>query len=275
MTTEVRNYYHPAAYPQDLGVITAKPFERPDGSTCAIIDLASDLDHPRAGSLWIDDRARARELLTAAFEALRILDPDGAAEALDALIEAEPGLVIPPADDACPQTAEGCTDESCTEHAPRTAVLSCGHNHSVPDDAQPGDLVFCVHCAVRRAIRAEPKAAEADLAPCAADDEPWCGANTRTEDGPFGCTAVAGHEGSHVAHGPQDQVCHTWPQEPAPFTSPDLVIQPARVLTDEEHANLPEGCACNYFLRTDDGLWELSSRKTCRLHDVPAKASTL
>src|SRR5580693_4437860 len=78
MTTEVRNYYHPAAYPQDLGVITAKPFERPDGSTCAIIDLASDLHHPRAGSLWIDDRARARELLAAAFEALRILDPDGA-----------------------------------------------------------------------------------------------------------------------------------------------------------------------------------------------------
>src|SRR5580704_1812153 len=219
MTTEVRNYYHPAAYSQDLGVITAKPFERPDGSTCAIIDLASDLDHPRAGSLWIDDPAIARELLAAAFEALMILDPDGAvivrtgnreihtvaeilpgrepaeceldecdchdAPAPDAVKQVRellpkttlhepdpgpppfapdppqpapftaPGLVTPPADEACPQTAEGCTDESCTEHAPRTAVLSCGHNHSVPDDAQPGDLVFCVHCAVRRAMRAE------------------------------------------------------------------------------------------------------------------------
>jgi hypothetical protein len=77
MTTGKRSYYHPAPYSQDLGVITAKPFTCDDGSVCAVVDLASDRGHPRAGELWISDPARARELLSAAFEALMILDPDG------------------------------------------------------------------------------------------------------------------------------------------------------------------------------------------------------
>lgn len=118
----------------------------------------------------------------------------------------------------------------------------------------------------------------AALAPPAPDDGPICGARVTEDDRPFGCTAAPGHDGVHVAYGTQDEVCHTWPQEPAvaPFTPPGLVVpdvaQAARILTDEEHANLHAACACHYFLRTDDGLWELSSRKACRLHDVPVPA---
>jgi hypothetical protein len=202
MTTENRDSYIALGY-SDLGVITAH-----EQGDVAYIPLNRQI------TLWLGNPAKARELLAAAFEALRILDPDGTVtvrtenEEIHTLAEILPGrapaacgldecdchdapapdLVTPPAVSAA--EAAGLLLPRCTS---RRCVLRAGHD-GVHEDADGNE------------------AAEADLAPCAADDEPWCGANTRTEDGPFGCTAVAGHEGSHVAYGPQDQVCHTWPQ---------------------------------------------------------------
>jgi hypothetical protein len=143
----------------------------------------------------------ARAFIVAFAEAAGMLEPEREQDAVKQVREllpkttlhepapfTSPDLVTPPAVSAA--EAAGLLLPRCTS---RRCVLRAGHD-GVHEDADGNE------------------AAEADLAPCAADDEPWCGANTRTEDGPFGCTAVAGHEGSHVAYGPQDQVCHTWPQ---------------------------------------------------------------
>jgi len=75
MTTtdsELRNYHLPEAVSRDITAIRVHPFTSKDGELYAVVELGS------GGQLWLTDPAVARQLLTAAFGALRILDPAGA-----------------------------------------------------------------------------------------------------------------------------------------------------------------------------------------------------
>jgi hypothetical protein len=113
MTTENRDSYIALGY-SDLGVITAH-----EQGDVAYIPLNRQI------TLWLGNPAKARELLAAAFEAVKILDPDGTVtvrtenEEIHTLAEILPGracgldecdchdapapdLVTPPADEAVP-----------------------------------------------------------------------------------------------------------------------------------------------------------------------------
>jgi hypothetical protein len=142
MTTENRgSYYHPASYHANIHGIRAKAFDE-----YAVIELSGSAGHPRAGQLWLNDPAVARELLAAAFEALRILDPDGTVtvrtenEEIHTLAEILPGRACgldecdchdAPGQDAVKQVRELLPKTTLHEPAPFTS----------PDLVTPPDAI--------------------------------------------------------------------------------------------------------------------------------------
>jgi hypothetical protein len=168
MTTEKHNL--PDAYfnvqQPDVDTIRVSRHDSERYGLEAIVYFGDDVN------MHIRTVAKARELLAAAFEALRILDPDGAAEALDALIEPEPGLVIPPAGDAVarqklllPRCAspgcvlraghDGVGEDKDGNEAHAAACTECGAaDKPLGDEGQCFDLV---RCADRQAAKADAR----------------------------------------------------------------------------------------------------------------------
>jgi hypothetical protein len=154
--------------------------------------------------------AKARELLAAAFEALRILDPDGA-------------VIVRTGNREIHTVAEILPDRAC-------ALDECDC-HDAPALVTPPDA----------------------LAPESPGDEPFCGAANKG----LTCMAVPGHAGDHVPYGATDLKSRTWPQEPAPFTSPDLVMPPADDAAARQKLLLPRCASPGCVLRAGhDGVGE-------------------
>ena len=120
MTTGNLSFYSPPV--PDLGEITCEPQEtsRGDKGVLALVRLGP------AGNLYLYEPEKARELLVAGIEALRILQPDAADEAVAALVaDLLGGSDVQPDPYINAMAAEhpGC-DETCPDTAAHRALTS-------------------------------------------------------------------------------------------------------------------------------------------------------
>ena len=134
MTTGNLSFYSPPV--PDLGEITCEPQEtsRGDKGVLALVRLGP------AGNLYLYEPEKARELLVAGIEALRILQPDAADEAVAALVaDLLGGSDVQPDPYINAMAAEhpGC-DETCPDTAAHRALVN--------DTAQPDDIPDATGC---------------------------------------------------------------------------------------------------------------------------------
>lgn len=130
---EPRSYYLPPPVDRDLGPVTARKAAGEGNENTVIVDLGGT-----AGELWVKSPGVARQLLVAAVEALRILEPVSAQEAvaklvtdlLDTAFPADPGL-------------EGMIRAGQAIDATLSLIADCGA--AQPADI-PIDLASCTRC---------------------------------------------------------------------------------------------------------------------------------
>jgi len=217
MTTEKHNL--PDAYfnvqQPDVDTIRVSRHDSERYGLEAIVYFGDDVN------MHVRTVAKARELLAAAFETLRILDPDGAViiragnQEIHTVAEILPG----------PEQTDPWMEEDPPKPAPALVIRPV------------------------------------DLAPNARYEhgETFCD-RWDARDGRFRCTAADGHAGDHVHRGIDGKVRHTWPQErpePAPFTSPDLVMPPADDAAARQKLLLPRCASPGCVLRAGhDGVGE-------------------
>lgn len=221
--------------------------------------------------LWLREPEKARQLLAAAFEAVRILDPDGAADAVFALIEGDALAKIRARileEDAKPPECGAVCEHDCTCSLPE------GHDGdhetrgsggqelcSWPQDAAPE---------AAKAARIRKLIAESSIGECLAGFVLPGGSIIR-------CTERPGHDGDHVAGGTDV----TWPQDAAPDTAqPEDTPEPACTCTDPDcpdpvHQELLPEAHCAECYATDVPLINgvCSNSVNCAERQA-AKAST-
>lgn len=182
---------------------------------------------PLVGMLKITEPEKGRQLLAAAFEAVRILDPDGAADTVFALIEGD--AVIGEPIGLAPEPGSVCDAENASYVDGHCRCIVCPRCHHHTGNSHQGH--YWKFCKVTGGMREfhfccplEPGCELEDAAPAAAQPEDipipspcrWCG----TTEGDL-VTFASTDDGSESRFCKDVDACYTRKPSPGGRTCPD------------------------------------------------------